>query len=177
VYAYYDGVDKVSHEYGLGEHYDGELRFADRLVGDLIEVLPPGAALVVTSDHGQVHVGDRVVAPDPEVLSHVRLQSGEGRFRWLHAAPGHEAALAEAAVGCHGDHAWVRTLAEIEMEGWLGPTVTDAARARLGDVALVAREDISFDDPADSGLFHLVGRHGSLTEAEMLVPLLAARRG
>src|SRR3712207_4504097 len=25
VYAYYDGVDKVSHEYGLGPHYDAEL--------------------------------------------------------------------------------------------------------------------------------------------------------
>ena len=24
VYAYYDGVDKVAHEYGLGRHYDAE---------------------------------------------------------------------------------------------------------------------------------------------------------
>ena len=26
VYAYYDGIDKVAHEYGLGDHYDAELR-------------------------------------------------------------------------------------------------------------------------------------------------------
>ena len=25
VYAYYDGIDKVAHEYGLGMHYDAEL--------------------------------------------------------------------------------------------------------------------------------------------------------
>ncbi|MBL8775384.1 MAG: alkaline phosphatase family protein [Acidimicrobiales bacterium] len=177
VYVYYDGIDKVSHEYGLREHYDAELAFADRLVGDLLAALPAGAVLVVTADHGQVDVGDNIVAPDPEVLSHVRQQSGEGRFRWLHAVPGHEHALAEAARSCHGEQAWVRTLAEIEMEGWFGPTLTAAARGRLGDVALVAREDISFSDPADSGVFELVGRHGSLTSAEMRVPLLAAAAG
>src|SRR5215212_4717042 len=60
VYAYYDGVDKVAHEYGLGEHYDAELASADRLVADLAGALPPGAALVVTSDHGQVHVGEAI---------------------------------------------------------------------------------------------------------------------
>ena len=36
VYAYYDGIDKVSHEYGLGDHYDAELAAVDRLVGDIV---------------------------------------------------------------------------------------------------------------------------------------------
>jgi len=42
----------------------------------------------------------------------------------------------------------------------------------VGDVALVAREPMSFDDPADSGPFRLVSRHGSLTAAEMMIPLM-----
>jgi hypothetical protein len=174
VYAYYEGIDKVSHEYGLGEHYDAELRFVDRLVADLLEVLPRGAALVVTSDHGQVDCGDRVLDPAPEVLAHVRRQSGEGRFRWLHAEPGHTQALLEAARACHGDVAWVRSRKEIENEGWFGPRITPQAAARLGDVALVCHQPVSFHDPADSGLFELIGRHGSLTGAEVYVPLLAA---
>ena len=57
VYAYYEGIDKVAHAEGLGEYYDDELRAADRLVGDVLDVLPPGAVLVVTADHGQVDVG------------------------------------------------------------------------------------------------------------------------
>ncbi|MEZ5180443.1 MAG: alkaline phosphatase family protein [Acidimicrobiales bacterium] len=40
VYAYYDGIDKVSHEYGLADHYDAELVAVDRLVGDVLGVLP-----------------------------------------------------------------------------------------------------------------------------------------
>jgi hypothetical protein len=172
VYAYYDGVDKVSHEYGLAEHYDAEVTAADRLVADLLSILPPGAALVVTADHGQVDVGDRVVALNPEVLAHVSFQSGEGRFRWLHARPGRTSALHAAATAHHGGQAWVRTLDETVDEGWWGGGLSDAVRARLGDVALVARDDIAFSDPTDSGPFVLVGRHGSLTGAEMRVPLL-----
>ena len=48
--------------------------------------------------------------------------------------------------------------------------------ARLGDVALVAHEPVSFHDPADSGPFELVCRHGSLTSAEVLVPFARRRR-
>jgi predicted AlkP superfamily pyrophosphatase or phosphodiesterase len=174
VYAYYEGVDKVAHEYGLGEHYDAELVAVDRLVADLLAALPPRATLVVTSDHGQVDVGDRVIRPDRQVLDHVRLQSGEGRFRWLHARSGQVQALRDAAEACHGDVAWVRTRDEMVDEGWFGPRLSSAAGSRLGDVALVAREPVSFDDPEDSGPFHLIGRHGSVTSAEMQVPLLAA---
>ena len=78
VYAYYDGIDKVAHEYGLDFFYDAELVFVDRMVEYLIETLPAGAALVITADHGQVDVGDRVYPPDPEVLSHVDAAVGRG---------------------------------------------------------------------------------------------------
>lgn len=172
IYSYYDGVDKVAHEYGLGEHYDAEVAAADRLVADICAVLPPGAAVVVTADHGQVDVGDRIVELHPDLTPHIAFQSGEGRFRWLHARSGRAGALLEAARAHHGDLAWVVTRDETIDEGWWGPTVTDAARSRLGDVALVAREPVSFHDPADTGPFVLVGRHGSLTSAEMLVPCL-----
>ena len=173
VYAYYDGIDKVSHEYGLGPTYDSELRWADHLVAELLGALPRGTVLAVTADHGQVEVGENLVELDPEVRSHLSMQSGEGRFRWLHARPGRARQLREAAEA-HADTGWVVTRDQVIDEGWFGPTVTDAARGRLGDVALVARDPIAYVDPLDTGPYRLVGRHGSLTEDEMLVPFLAA---
>lgn len=173
VYAYYDGLDKVAHEYGFGEYYDAELRSIDRIVGDIIDVLPADAVLCVTADHGQVHVGERIVNPAPEVLAATRYQSGEGRFRWLHARPGASSALEEACAA-HADVAWVVSRAQLLDERWFGPAMASDVARRLGDVALVARDDVSFDDPADSGPFSLVCRHGSLTSAEMYVPLIAA---
>lgn len=175
VYAYYDGMDKVAHEYGLTDHYDAELTATDRLVDDLLNVLPAGAALVVTSDHGQVHVGEAVEPIPAAVMAHIDFLSGEGRFRWLHARAGAEGDLAASAREAYGERAWVRTREEIVNEEWLGPKVSEVAAARLGDVVLAAIDPVAFGDPADTGPYHLQSRHGSLTSAEMRIPLLAAR--
>jgi hypothetical protein len=67
----------------------------------------------------------------------------------------------------------VRTAAEVVEEGWLGGQPTPTVASRLGDVALVPFEPTAFLDPADTGELRLAARHGSLTSAEMLVPLLA----
>jgi predicted AlkP superfamily pyrophosphatase or phosphodiesterase len=176
VYAYYDGIDKVAHEYGLGAHYEAELAWVDRLVGDFLEVLPAGAALLITADHGQVDVGDNVQPLDAGLFSLIDSQSGEARARWLHARPGSEAELLAAATSRYADDAWVVGRDQLVEEGWLGPRVSAASTDRLGDVLLAAKGNAAFDDPADTGPFMLIARHGSLTPAEMFVPLVAAAR-
>ena len=173
IYAYYDGIDKIAHERGFGEYYNAELRQADRLVADVLEQLTPGSVLIVTADHGQVHIGDASITPHRDVLDQVAYQSGEGRFRWLHARNGATQSLYATAKELYGDVAWVVTRDETIDNGWFGPRVTDVARKRLGDVALVPFKDVSFHEPFDTGPYQLVCRHGSLTQAEMHVPLLA----
>jgi hypothetical protein len=177
IYAYYEGIDKVAHAEGIGDFYDDELRAADRLVADVLEVLPPGAVLVVTADHGQVNVGNAVVVLGPEIMEGLNLISGEGRFRWLHTRAGAIDDVVDAAVQQHGDVAWVRTREQVIAEGWLGGIPSPEIAARLGDVALIPFEPIAFLDPADTGELRLAARHGSLTPDEMLVPLLGWRAG
>ena len=128
----------------------------------------------MTADHGQVDVGDRIVTPSAELLANVTLQSGEGRFRWLHAPKGAVADVVAIATAEVGHLAWVVTREQMLDEHWFGPSMAPAVRSRLGDVALVAFEPVSFHDPADSGPFELVCRHGSMTSAEVNVPLVGA---
>lgn len=172
IYAYYDGIDKVAHDRGFGEYYDAELAFSDQLVAALVATLPAGAALVVTSDHGQVQVGRSGIHIDASLMADVDLLSGEARFRWLHARPGTARRLAGAAHRAYDEVAWVRTRQEIVDEGWLGGRPGPEVARRLGDVALVPFAPVAFLDPADVGESRLVCRHGSLTSAEALVPLL-----
>lgn len=178
VYAYYDGIDHVAHERGFGPYYDAELVAADRLVADVAATLPGGAALVVTSDHGQVDVGERLVTLSPEVHELCEAVSGEGRFTWLHARPGCTGELAQAARQTIAGTGlgWVVTRDEAEAEGWFGGPLSAAAAERLGDVALVASQPVAFVNPgtdAGSAQTPLRCRHGSLTPDEMLVPLVA----
>jgi hypothetical protein len=173
VYAYYEGIDKVAHARGLGDYYDDELAAVDRLVGDVRGVLPPGAVLVVTADHGQVDVGASVEVLGADLMRDVTLLSGEGRFRWLHTRLGAAEDVAAAAHQRFGDVAWVRTKEQIVDQGWLGGVPSAAVAARLGDVVLAPFTPTAFLDPADTGELRLRARHGSLTPAEMLIPLLS----
>jgi predicted AlkP superfamily pyrophosphatase or phosphodiesterase len=173
VYAYYEGLDKVAHIRGFGPYYDAELIAIDRIVGDLLEVLPAGSALAVTADHGQVDVGPRAAVLDERVLKESAMVSGEARFRWLHCEPGTDAdRLVDVATTVYGDQAWVLTVDEMETHGWFGGSLTPAVRARLGEVAIIPHEPVAYLDAADGGEARLVCRHGSLTAEEMLVPLL-----
>jgi predicted AlkP superfamily pyrophosphatase or phosphodiesterase len=174
VYAYYEGVDKIAHIAGLGPLYDAEVRFVDRLVADLIAVLPPGAALAVTSDHGQVQVGDRATPLLPAVAEQCALVSGEARFRWLHALPGCQAGLLDLVRDHYGDHAWIADQDEVVRTGVLGGRLDPLWRSRLGDVVIVPLGDDAYLDPSDTGDARLVCRHGGLSPDEMFVPLLAA---
>jgi len=173
VYAYYDGIDKVAHANGLGELYDAELVAVDRLVADVADRLPAGAALLVTADHGEIDVGSRLELLGGDVMALVHFLSGEGRFRWVHARPGAAADLEQALSERYDDTTWVMTRDHVIEAGLFGGPLSDEFVRRLGDVALLPHAPIAFIDPADTGESRLRSRHGSLTAEEVLVPLVA----
>jgi hypothetical protein len=176
VYAYYPGIDTVAHAHGLRDgFYDAELIATDRLVSDVLDVLPSSCALVVTSDHGQVHVGPDGWLPLGPLAELVEACSGDGRFRYLHARRGRARELLDAARAEHGAHAWVFGRSELLDAGWLGPQPTAATTRRVGDVVLAARDAVAFVDPALEREARLMSAHGSFTAAEMLVPVVAGR--
>jgi hypothetical protein len=176
VYAYYPGVDTVAHEFGLHDsYYEAELAFVDRLVGELLDALPSNAALLVTSDHGQVHLDADDWIDIDTLRPLVDAMAGDGRFRSLYAPRGGARDLAEAARELVGDKAWVLTRRELLDDGWVGDGATGTIPGRFGDVTLASRAPVAFVDPALPKERRLRSGHGSLTADEMLVPLVAAR--
>ena len=137
----------------------------------------PGAALVVTADHGQVDVGANVEVLGPEIMDDVTLISGEGRFRWLHARPGAVDDVAATAAEQYADLAWVRTKEQMIAEGWLGGVPTsDGGRPAWATWSWSRshrRRSSTRPTPASCG-----SRPGTgpSPPAEMLVPLLAMAR-
>jgi hypothetical protein len=178
VYAYYPGVDTVAHEFGLHDRvFERELRFADQLVGELRAALPSRAALLVTSDHGQVHLERDSWVEIPELTDLCTDVAGDGRFRYLHAQHGQAKELLQRARGLLGDRAWVWSRRELLESGIMGTGATGTVPSRIGDVVLAARAPVAFVDPALPNEVRLRSGHGSLTADEMLVPLLAAGGG
>ncbi len=89
VYGYYPGVDSIAHEFGLrAQVWQRELGAADAIVGALLDSLPERAALVVTADHGQVHLEPESWIAMPDLGSMTTAMAGDGRFRYLYANKG-----------------------------------------------------------------------------------------
>jgi hypothetical protein len=170
VFAYYDTLDKVAHEFGLGDRYQSALAGAERLAVALRDALPAEIPLLVTADHGVVEVLEPPIMVDPEVTALTDGWSGEARLLWLHACAGAETELAAACERYVG-LAEIAPVEQVLDEQWLGRHVTVTARGRLGDVALVPRGLQAFTMPDEDQPHHaLIGRHGGLTAEEMLVP-------
>ncbi len=177
LYAYYPGVDSVAHEFGLhDEFFRAELVATDRLVGDLLDAVPANVTVLVTSDHGQVHIGSAGWVGLEPLRDLVDVYAGDGRFRYLYARRGASRELLAAAREEYGHQAWVMSRDELVEGGWLGPGPLRASvRRRVGDVVLAAHEPVGFVDPTFPREAGLVAGHGSLTPDEMYVPLVAGR--
>ncbi|MFC5181602.1 alkaline phosphatase family protein [Actinomadura harenae] len=178
VTAYHADLDSTGHQFGCGSpHWRHQLRFMDLLAEQIAEILPSGAALYVTGDHGMTNPVDRVdVDTVPELAAGIALLGGDARCRYVYAEPGAEADVLAAWRATVGDRAWVASREEAVAAGWFGP-VSPELLPRIGDVVAVPFTDLAIvASTREPWLGRMVGMHGSLVPAEQLVPLVAAVR-
>jgi hypothetical protein len=180
VYGYHPDLDRAGHEDGVGsEPWVAAATGVGHLVSRLLDGLPAGTALLVTADHGQVNIppeGRIDMATTPGLSDGVVAVAGEPRVRYLHAADGARDDVVAAWRSAFGSSAWVLTREELIDGGWYGP-VAPPHTGRVGDVVVVCLERTvalaGGREPASVG--SLVAYHGSVTAAEMTVPLLISR--
>ena len=181
-YAYHGDLDLLGHVYGVGSlPWRLQLRHVDRLAATIAEGLPPGVQLVVIADHGMVTVpeeGRLDFDTEPALQAGVRLLGGDPRARYVYTEPGATADVLARWRGVIGDRAWILTRDEAIEAGWFGPAVEHCIRDRIGDIIVAARTECAvIRSQATPRLSQLVGHHGSLTDAEQLVPLLCYHPG
>jgi hypothetical protein len=173
----YDGdLDWTGHRYGVDSvQWQQQLSMTDAAAEQLRETLPGETRVVVVADHGMVDSppDQRVDVDDhPELSDGVFLLGGEARLRHVYCRSGADLDVQAAWRATLGDRAEVLLRDEAVAQGWFGD-VEPRVRPRLGDVVVAARGGWSV---MSSGAFpyetKLVGLHGSLTPAEMLVPVI-----
>ncbi len=175
VYLYDRNLDHAGHRMGVGSaEWATELVRIDRLAAALRNALPDDVRLIITGDHGMVDVpGNRRVTIENhrDLMADVRLIGGEGRLRQLYVAPGTDTAVAARWTERLGDDAWVLTRDQAIDAGWFG-TMQARLADRFGDVLAAMAGDGALMTKTQPNEYSLVGMHGSLTEAELTVPLL-----
>lgn len=179
-YAYHGDLDMIGHQHGPGSlPWRMQLKIVDRLVAAIAECLRPGEVLLVVADHGMVvtdGAGTWTSTPPPRCSPGcagwpARSASGTSTPHRVRPPTSWTRGAASSGTG-----AWVLARDEVIDAGWFGPTVSDVARGRIGEVVAAARGQWTLVrsriEPHETAL---VGHHGSLTSAEQLVPLLVAR--
>lgn len=179
VYLYWGDVDKTGHHLGCGSaEWGAELEQVDRELAGLARSAPRGTLLALTADHGMIDVDAQRwdVATTPALAAGVRLVGGEPRACHVYVEPGQREAVAARWAQTLGDAALVLPGEAAVAHGLFGPAVRAGAVAAVGDVvvALRGRATVVDSRTQTAASLALIGVHGSLTEPEVRVPLLAA---
>ncbi len=178
VHLYWGDLDRIGHVHGCGSWQWGEeLEGIDAGLRDLARRMPRDAALYITADHGMVDVQrERRIdlADDTELSRGIRHTGGEARARQLYCEPGAVDSVLQTWRDRLGEDAWVLARDEAVAAGWFGP-VSPRVLPRIGDVIAAMRTDVAVDDSRSDRpeVVALLGVHGSVTPAEVAVPLLA----
>jgi len=142
----------------------------------IVHRLPAHSALMVVADHDQLNIpaGHRYdLAADARLRAGVTGVAGEPRVRYLYAAEGARDDVVASWREVLGGDAWVVTRDQAVADGWYGP-VPPGHLDRIGEVVVICRgRTVALAtgwEPPTVG--RLVGYHGSVTAAELTVPLL-----
>jgi hypothetical protein len=179
IYGYWPDFDHAAHEHGVGSAEAAALlrRFEAELAGFIEDIRGTDTVVLVTADHGfidspvdrQVHLDDHVA-----LAGMLRLpMCGERRLPYCYLKPGTRSDFEDYVATVLGDRtaAWPRE--KLLDEGWFGPgPVHERLAARIGDYVLAMRNDWTLVDhvPGEKPI-RMIGVHGGLSHAEMMVPL------
>ena len=185
IWAYWDKLDSISHFHGPdSERAKAELfTFSAAFQRFFLDELDPGlkkdTLVILTADHGQITTDKDNhhfnLARHPQFTSMLHLMpTGENRLAYLYIKPGRTEDVKSYIKTTWPDQFSLLEPGSAVQKGLFGPGKPHPGiYDRLGDLIAAAKGNAywwwaSKENP-------LIGRHGGLSEQEMLVPFLAAR--
>jgi predicted AlkP superfamily pyrophosphatase or phosphodiesterase len=174
VYTYDSRLDHAGHLEGCtSQAWHETLLAIDADIAEMRAELPDDTVLLVTADHGMIDLpedGRFDLDTVPELRDGVDLVAGEARLRHLYVQPGATDDVVASWREVVGDRAVVER--REDLTDWFGP-IAPEVRGRFGDVIVASLDQFAVFSSADFPQeFMLRGFHGSISEAELAIPLL-----
>jgi hypothetical protein len=181
--AYWSGLDTLAHAYGPdtdaweAEFHSVSYLMAREFLGSLPAADREGTLLLLTADHGQIHVPAEhilTVSDDPELRRHLLVPiTGESRAAFIYPRPGRAGAIRSYLTGSFPGWFTILDSAAALEAGLLGQPIAEETVARAGELLVLPHADYALQRAVPG--VPLVGRHGGLSQDEMLVPLIGTR--
>jgi hypothetical protein len=181
--AYWGGLDTLAHAYGPNtDLWEGEFHAVSHLLArEFLGSLPAedreGTLLLITADHGQIRVpAEHILTAneDPELRRHLMVPiTGESRAAFVYPRPGRAETIRRYLSDSFPGWFEVLESSEALEAGLLGKPIAEETLSRAGELLVLARGDHALQRSVPG--VPLVGRHGGLSQDEMLVPFIGAR--
>lgn len=180
VYLYVNDLDSAGHSDGVGsDKWLVALRMIDQMLANLLKEVPQGTRIWLTSDHGMINVGEKVVIGKGNPLQeNISVIGGEPRARHLYLSTDHNSPAARVQVAgvwqeFLGDRADILTREQAITNNLFGESVSVDACDRMGDVIAITKGAmVLIEASREEKEGAMVGHHGSVSEIESQVPLL-----
>ena len=178
VYLYMNDLDVAGHSDGVGSpQWLAALTMIDQMLAGLMKEMPAGTRSWLTSDHGMVNVGEKIVIGlDNPLQKNISVIAGEPRARHLYLNSDSPSARSEVATVWReflGQRATVLTREQAIESDLFGHEVSADALDRMGEVIAIANSDVVLIDPERADKEgSMVGHHGGQSEIETQVGLL-----
>jgi len=183
IYAYYPDLDTNSHRFGTdSEQVQQILASLDVAFGEFVQdVQGSDSWLIATADHGFIDSPpDRVVSltDHPQLAALLaRPLCGERRAAYCYVSTKRRRAFESYVRQNLGHCVDLRSSNNLIAAGWFGPSPYHPRLAsRAGDYTLVMKDNWTIKDwlPGERH-YPMLGVHGGISSAEMIVPLIALR--
>jgi hypothetical protein len=181
--VYWSGLDTLAHAYGPDtDLWAAEFHTVSHLLErEFLASLPAkdrdGTLLLITADHGQLLIPAEqilIASEDPELRRHLLVPiSGESRAAFIYPRPGRAQAIRDYLVSAFPGWFTVLDSAEALEAGLMGQPIADETYARAGELLVLPRDNHALQRAPLA--VPLLGRHGGLTQDEMLVPFIGTR--
>ncbi len=175
-YLYFPELDKYGHKNGwTSSGWAALLEQIDAGLARLNRAIPKTGGLIVTADHGMIETTkDRQLVLDEELDPYgLEFFGGDTRNSYLYLAEKSEAPRLVEHLRQFAHAFWAVEARELIDAGWFGEIGAEAAD-RMPEVALLARSNFTLYHSRFSKqrAFDMISHHGSISSAEMKVPLL-----
>jgi hypothetical protein len=180
-YLYIPELDQTAHSAGCASYkWLENIEELDSAVQALRTALRKDEALVLTADHGVIDVpAHSQILLDELAVDWTGVEdiSGDPRVNFIYCKTEDSAAvLKEALEVAVGQTGVVATRAEVIAAGWYGPQsiLATGAIERLPELFLIATKNVAYYHRgyAPPQSLKMIGQHGGMSSAELMVPLL-----
>lgn len=183
IYVHLPQVDQAGHKYGVGssawlaalEQVDQQIQL---MINNFEKLAPGNLRITITSDHGMVNANLAQIIDLKELepkIGKILAVSGEGRslqLKFQNQSHDFDALARELEARTEG-HCVLLSKAQL-LEAKLFGEANPQAAKRLGEVIIFATGEYQFTHSEYINPISLkqLGVHGSLTDQEMLVPII-----